>query len=113
MCMKIGKKEIVRINKALGGHLSRDGSLEYALHRQNERKTGEFTKLAYLWRAILVDHPFTDASKRTAAYLALVFAAQNKKVADKDLLMRHALSIAKQNITSIRKITRRLKNAIR
>lgn len=113
MCMKLGKQEIVRINEALGGQLSRGGSLEYAIHKQDDKKIGEYTKLAYLWRAILVDHPFSDASKRTAVYLALVFADQTKKLADKDLLMHHALSIAKNNITDIRKISRRLKNAIR
>ncbi|MBI5148726.1 hypothetical protein HZA33_03530 [Candidatus Pacearchaeota archaeon] len=110
--MKLGKKEIERINKALGGHLSRQGSLDYALEKQEDNRLGDYTKLAYLWRAILVDHPFSDASKRTAVYLALVFAEQYRKIPNKDLLIYHALSIAKNNITNIRNITRRLKNAI-
>jgi len=111
--MKIGKEELIRINKGFGGNLRNDASLDFALDRQNDNKLGDYKKLAYLFRAILVDHPFTDGNKRTAAYISLKFAEENSKQVDRDLLLHHILSIAKDNTTNIRNIEWRLKNAIR
>ncbi len=111
--MKIGKDELLRINKGFGGGLRSGSSIDYALEKQKSKKIGAYKKLAYLWRAILVDHPFTDGNKRTATFVAFVFAEQHKKQVGKDLLLYHAVSIAKKNISDIRKIERRLKNAIR
>lgn len=113
MCIKIDKKDILRINEGFNGALRNDASLDFALHQQENKKLGKYKKLAYLWRAILVDHPFTDGNKRTAAFIALVFADQYKKQIDNDLLIHHIIAIAKDNITDIRIIERRLKNAIR
>ncbi len=113
MCMKIDKEDLLRINKGFLGGLRSDSSIEYAIDQQKNKKIGPYKKLAYLWRAILVDYPFTDGNKRTATFLAFVFAEKNKKQADKDLLLHHIVSIAKNNITDIRKIERRLKNAIK
>jgi len=111
--MKIGKEEILRINKGFGGNLRNDASLDYALDKLNERKIGNYKKLAYLLRAILVDHPFTDGNKRTATYLSLKFVSEFKKTVDRELLIHHIISIASDNIHDIRKIERRLKNAIK
>lgn len=69
-------------------------------------------KLAYLWKAILVDHPFSDGNKRTATFVAFTFAEDNNKQVDRDLLVHHIISIAKNNIQNIRNIEQRLKNAI-
>jgi len=112
MCMNIGKEEILRINHGFGGNLRDDSSLDYALDKLNDKKLGNYKKLAYLLRAILVDHPFSDGNKRTAAYFALSFAYQSKKKVNQELLIHHIISIAKNNIHDIRKIERRLKNAI-
>ena len=112
MCMKIGKEDILRINKGFGGNLRSDASLDYAIEMQENKKLGEYKKLAYLLRAIIVDHPFSDGNKRTAAFVCLAFADENKKQVDRDLLLHHIISIAKNNITDIRQIERRLKNAI-
>lgn len=113
MCMKIDKEDLLRINNGFGGHLRNDASIEHALIQQESNKLGKYKKLAYLWRAILVDHPFTDGNKRTAVFLAFVFAEQNKKQIDKELLVHHAIAVAKQNIIDINLIERRLRNAIR
>ena len=113
MCMKVSKEEIIRLNHGFGGALRNDASIDYALQMQENKKIGIYKKLAYLWRAILVDHPFTDGNKRTASVVALMFADEYKKQADGDLIMHHITSIAKQNITEIRNIEWRLKNAIR
>jgi prophage maintenance system killer protein len=111
--MKIGKEDIIRINRGFGGSLRNDASIDFALEKQNDSKIGEYKKLAYLFRAILVDHPFSDGNKRTAAYIAAVFANENNKQVDHELLTHQILSIAKNNITNIRQIEWRLKNAIR
>jgi prophage maintenance system killer protein len=113
MCMKISKEELLRINHGFGGGLRSDSSVDFAIDMQQNKKLGPYKKLAYLWRAILVDHPFTDGNKRTATYVALVFADENKKQVDRDLLLHHIVSIAKNNVIDMRQIEWRLKNAIR
>ena len=113
MCMKISKEDIVRINGGFGGRLRNDASLDFAVKIQDNNKLGEYKKLAYLLRAILVDHPFSDGNKRTAAYLAFAFANEFNKIVDNELLAHHILSVASRNINNIRAIEERLKNAIR
>ena len=113
MCMKISKEDIIRINRGFGGNLRNDASLDFALKMQENNKLGDYKKLAYLWRAILVDHPFSDGNKRTAMFLAFVFVDEYKKQVDSELIKHHILSIASKNIINIRTIEERLKNAIR
>lgn len=112
MCMKISKKELLRINKGFGGGLRSDSSIDFAIEKQKNKKLGEYKKLAYLFRAILVDHPFTDGNKRTAMFLAFGFAEKYKKQVNRELLLHHITSIVKKNIINIRNIDWRLKNAI-
>ena len=111
--MEISKGDLIKINHGFGGGLRSDSSLDFAADIQQNKKFGKYKKLAYLFRAILIDHPFTDGNKRTAAYLALGFAKEFNKVVDQDLLLHNIISIAKQNIVEIRSIEWRLKNAIR
>ncbi len=113
MCMKIRKEDIIRINKGFGGSLRNEVSLDFALNMQDNNKLGEYKKLAYLWRAILVDHIFNDGNKRTAVFVALAFAEQYNKTTNDQLLMHHIHSIASKNVNEIRNIELRLKNAIR
>ncbi len=113
MCMKISKGDIVRINKGFGGLIRNEASLDFALKQQKNKKLGDYKKLAYLFRAILVDHPFSDGNKRTAMFLALAFADESRKEVNRNLLLHHILSIASKNITHIRAIEERLKNAIK
>jgi hypothetical protein len=110
--MIISKNDLVRINKGFGGSLRHDASLDFALDQQNNHKLGHYKKLAYLWRALLVDHVFSDGNKRTAMLVALAFADEHKKLAHRDLLLHHTLAIASKNIANIRQIEWRLKNAI-
>ena len=113
MCMDISKEDLLRINEGFGGNLRSDSSIDFAIDMQENKKLGEYKKLAYLLRAILVDHPFSDGNKRTATFLVLNFAEQNKKQVERELLIHHIISIAKQNITEIRNIEQRLRNCIR
>ena len=113
MCMNIGKKDLLRINHGFGGNLRSGSSLDFAFSKEDNERLGIYKKLAYLWRAILVDHPFSDGNKRTAAFVAYAFANEHNKQVNEELLTHHLISIAKQNNHNIRKIERRLKNAIR
>ena len=113
MCMEISKEELIRINQGFGGNLRSDSSIDYAIEMQENNKLGDYKKLAYLLRAILVDHPFSDGNKRTAMYLCLKFAEENRKQVDRDLLLEQIISIAKNNLAEIRNIEWRIKNAIR
>ncbi len=112
MCMEIGKEDLLRINHGFGGNIRSDSSIDFAIEMQENPKLGNYKKLAYLWRAILVDHPFSDGNKRTATFFALKFAEENKKKIDRGLIIHHALSVAKNNITNIRQIEWRLKTCI-
>ncbi|MBU0930325.1 MAG: Fic family protein [Nanoarchaeota archaeon] len=111
--MKIDKENLIKINKKLNGNITREGSLEFAISMQKNKKIGEYKKLSYLWRAILVDHPFTDGNKRSAVLVAIEFANQNKKGYDEEKLVKIAIKISKENIINISKIERKLKNAIK
>lgn len=113
MCMEIRKKDLLRINHGFGGNLRSDSSLDFAFDKINNNKIGMYKKLAHLLRAILVDHPFSDGNKRTAAFVVFAFAKEYNKQVDRDLLLHQIVSIAKKNIQNIRNIKDRLKNAIR
>ena len=113
MCMEISKEDLLRINSGFGGNLRSDSSIDFAIDMQENHKLGPYKKLAYLWRAILVDHPFSDGNKRTATFFALKFAEENHKQIDRELIVHHALSIAKKNITNIRQIEWRIKSCIK
>ena len=110
MCMKISKEDLLRINRGFGGNLRSSSSLDFAFSKLENRKLGLYKRLAYLWRAILVDHPFSDGNKRTAAFVAFVFATEENKKIDRELLLHRIVSIAKNNIHEIRNIEWRLKN---
>ena len=113
MCMEISKKDLLRINHGFGGNLRSDSSLDFAFSKIEDSKIGDYKQLAYLLRAILVDHPFSDGNKRTAMFLVFAFAKEKRKQVNRDLLIHHITSIAKNNIQEIRNIEWRLKNAIK
>ena len=113
MCMKISKEDLLRINKGFGGSLRSSSSLDYAFEKLEDKKLGIYKKLAYLLRAILVDHPFSDGNKRTASFIAFIFADENKKQVNRDILLHQIISIAKKNIQDIRNIEQRIKTAIK
>ncbi len=113
MCMNISKEDLLRINNGFGGNLRSDSSLDFAIDKIKNPRVGFYIRLAYLWRAILVDHPFSDGNKRTAVFFAYAFAEESKKHIDRDLLVYQAVSIAKNNLTNIRQIGWRLKTCIK
>src|SRR3989339_2051470 len=104
MCMEISKENLLRINQGFGGNIRSGSSIDYAIDMQKEKRIGEYKKLAYLLRAVLVDHPFSDGNKRTAMFIVFAFAKAKNKEVERDLLIHHLTSIAKKNISEIRNI---------
>ena len=111
MCIKmeINKARIIKINKKLGGNLSRNGSLDYALDRAKHEKRNPYKKVAYLIRAIIVDHPFIDGNKRTALEVVIRELYKDKIECDIKKLTKAIVKIAKNNINQIMKIERMLR----
>ncbi|MFH1722481.1 MAG: Fic family protein [Candidatus Altiarchaeota archaeon] len=111
--MDVSLGEIITINKELGGDLVRGGSIDFALSAGRGKSL--YTRIALLWRAIIVDHPFTDINKRTAFNIAVLMLKRNHIKADddvKDRLAKELLKVAKQNINEIKKIERRIRYAV-
>jgi len=105
MCMK---KEIIKINKELGGKLVRPSSLDFACDKIKSEKN-IYKQNAYLTRAIVVDHPFDDMNKSTAtAIVTRNFKKKGIKCKEEPFL-RGLRKIAKNNITDLNKIERNLR----
>jgi prophage maintenance system killer protein len=111
--MDVSVGEIITINKELGGDLVAPGSIEYALQAGAGRSL--YWRIALLWRAILVDHPFTDVNKRTAFNTTTLALKRGKvKVTDemKERILGEILKVAKENITEVKRIERRVRYAV-
>jgi len=109
MEMKVTKDEVIKINKRLGGSLSRDGSLDFAIDIASKEKRNPYKKIAYLIRAIIIDHPFTDGNKRTALEIAVKKLYNCKITCDVNKLTKALIKIAKNNIHQVIKIERMLR----
>ena len=103
----ITNEQIKRINKIYGGSLRSDAEIDTALTLGRGRSA--FRKIAILWRAILVGHPFTDGNKRTALMVAITILERcNIKLEErkKENIVSDIKKIAAENITDIERIER-------
>jgi len=106
-------KDIVEINKQFDtGSLVNPGSLEFALSAI-KRKGSWLEQLAFLVRALLVDHPFKDGNKRTTTALVLAYFDENNIQFDKDRTIRTMIRISAETPTNIQEIEKELKRCIR
>jgi len=101
--------DVLKLNKELGGSLRNLGSVEFAIAAG--KKKPDIRKLALLWRAILTDHPFDDANKRTIELITREYTRSKKYHLDTQKLVREILKVSKNNITDLKKIERRIKYA--
>lgn len=109
----VNKEQIKLINEKYGGDLRTDAEIETALEMSKGRSL--YRKIAHLWRAILVGHPFTDGNKRTALIVALTILDKCDIALDddkKENVVSGITKIAKENITDINKIERMVRYAI-
>ena len=111
MCM-INKKDVISINQQFdAGNFNNESSLDYSLI--NFKRNIAWTKqLAFLLRAILVDHVFEEGNKRTAcALLITIIETKGYEINEKNTA-KIITSIILKNIISINKIQRMIENAI-
>jgi len=106
-------KGIIEINKKFdNGRIVNKASLEFALSTAKHSKDW-VKQLAILTRAILVDHPFEEGNKRTAAALIFSLLETQKVAYDPYKLDKAVFRITKKNITGIEEIRRLIKDALR
>lgn len=109
--MKIWVEEIGKINRKLepGSKVKNPGSLEFAAEHA-ARTTDWMKQLAYLLRAIIVDHAFDDGNKRTAAFLIFKFFEENKVPIDAQKAARLVIKIASESLADISRIRRQIQD---
>ncbi len=107
------KKDIIALNQEFDtGKLHNEASLDFAL--SYAKKTDNWTKaLAFLVRAILVDHVFEEGNKRTAALLVKSYAEYERCETYDDKAVKMIKSVIMKNITSLKKIEELIKDAIK
>lgn len=107
------KKDIIALNREFDiGTLHNESSLDFAI--DYARKTENWTKaLAFLTRAILLDHVFEEGNKRTTALMIKTYAIYEGFEIYDNQLIKLIKDILLKNITSISKIEDMIKNAIK
>jgi len=113
MKFTLTKKDIISLNKEFEeGSVHNEASLEFAL--SYAKKTENWTKaLAWLVRAILIDHVFEEGNKRTAALLIKTYAEYENHETYDDKVVLLIKNIIIKNIKSITRIEDLIKDAIK
>ena len=109
----ISMEEIRSINEQYGGSLRMDAEIETAL--EAGKGMSIYRKVAYLLRAILVGHPFTDGNKRTAFVVTTTMVGKsqiNLSDAQKERIVEEIRKIASKNVRDIDKIERSIRYVI-
>ena len=108
----INKQDVIEINKQFDkGTMVNEASLDFAF--SNLQHTKNWAKqLAYLIRAILIDHAFEEGNKRTAAALIMTILECQKIDYNPKKVDETVLTILKKNIADINKIGRLIKDVI-
>ena len=109
----ISRDGLIELNKKFDkGVIGNESSLNFAL--SSLCNTKDWVKqLAYIVRAILIDHIFQDGNKRTAAALILYFLEEYKVAYDPYQVDKVIAEIVIKNINNIEQIRRKIKDAIR
>ena len=113
MGFSLTKKDIIALNQQFEeGRTHNEASLDFALGYA--KKTDNWTKaLAYLTRAILLDHVFEEGNKRTAALLIKAYAEYERHKTYDDKVVKIIKEVILKNISSIARIEDMIKDAIK
>lgn len=113
MKFTLTKKDIIALNEEFeDGSVHNEASLDFTI--SYAVKTTNWTKaLAYLTRAILIDHVFEDGNKRTAALLIKSYTEYEGYRVHDDKLVKMIKDILLKNITSIKKTEEMIKDVIK
>ncbi|MEK6841438.1 MAG: hypothetical protein AABW57_01275 [Nanoarchaeota archaeon] len=109
----ITKKALIELNKEFDvGKVMNEGSLDFAISNANATKDW-IKQLAYLIRAILIDHAFSEGNKRSSSAL-IIGALEEKKLGyDPYKIDNLIINIVQSSITNINQIRRMIKDVIR
>ena len=113
MKFTLTKKDIVSLNQEFEeGALHNEASLDFAL--SFAKKTENWTKaLAWIVRAILLDHVFEEGNKRTAALLIKTYAEYEGRKTYDDQIIKLIKKVIFKKISSIKLIEDMIKDAIK
>ena len=113
MCIIISANDIIEINKKFDkGHVVNKSSLDFAIS-SSDRSKDWITQLAYLVRAILIDHIFEEGNKRTATALISSVLELHKIAYDPIRIDKLIIQIVINNIIDLTLIRRLIKDVIR
>ncbi|MBW3014883.1 Fic family protein [Candidatus Woesearchaeota archaeon] len=113
MKFPLTKKDIIAMNQVFDqGILINEESLDFAI--SYARMTENWVKaLAFLVRAINVDHVFEEGNKRTAALLIETYVEFEGHKVYKDKLALLIARMAAKRVTSIRRLEEMIKDVIK
>ena len=113
MPLTLTKKDIIALNQRFDqGKLHNEASLDFALSFC--KRSANWTKgLAYLTRAILLDHVFEEGNKRTALLLIVVLADMEGYELYDDVAVRLIKEVIDRKITNINRIEEKIHHAIK
>lgn len=104
----VNVKVIIKLNKKFGGHLRDSSNLDFDV-QMAKREKNIFKSNAYIIRGIIAGHPFSDGNKRTALTVITKRFMKDNIKCDKQKLTKGIASIARDNVTDINKISKRLR----
>ena len=112
MKFTLTKKDLVAMNQQFhDGTLANEASLDFAL--SYAKRTENWVKaLAWLTRAILLDHAFEEGNKRTAMLLIKSYADYEGHKTFDSKILRLVKEIILKKITGIKKIEEMINDAI-
>lgn len=113
MGFELTKKDIIALNMEFeDGSLNNESSLDFAL--DYARNTENWTRgLAWLMKAILLDHVFEEGNKRTAALLLKAYAEYRGHKTYDDRVVKLVKKIIMRNTSSVKKIEEMIQDAIK
>jgi len=108
------KVEIEELNRSVGGsgNPTNPSSLDFAISAQTQTKD-VFLQLAYLVRAIVVDHAFEDYNKRTAALVLITTFEILKFAYDPYAVDSLVERVARKKIKSVKTLRSMIRDVVR
>ncbi len=100
--------EIIEINKRFGDGKIINNSIYYAIDQKSV-----ISKISYLLRALIIDHPFSDGNKRTAYMVTRLLFERAGIDINKDSLLKIIIRISRENINNINEINSLVERCIK
>lgn len=105
--------KFIEINKKFDkGVLVNSSTLEFAISAANNTKNWQ-EQVAFVVRALVNDHVFSDGNKRTAAAFIMAVFEEKKLPYDPYKIEKLVLSVAKNKTKNIKTIKEMIRNALR